>query len=113
MLGIVMACSGDSTSPAYDLNGQWLATQGGIQAALDLTQSGGMISGSAYWSLRTESYHGVIASGTYHPPNLTLIFVEGGGIRRFDGTVLDNGKAITGTLRMARFDDTLGFIKQP
>jgi hypothetical protein len=95
----IIACKGDTTAPVVPISGRWLAVLGGIQAELDLTQSGDALLGTAYWSLHTQSYHGVVRSGTYRPPTITLLFSAGDGLSRFDGTVI-NADAIQGTLRM-------------
>ena len=80
--------------PAASLSGRWAAEQDSVRLALDLSDSGGTVTG---WGTASPPARAVVVAGTHAGPAVTLTLTASDATFQFSGSLVGSD-ALTGTL---------------
>jgi len=80
--------------PAASLSGRWVAEQDSLRVTLDLSDSGGTVTG---WGMAGPPARGVVVAGTHSDPAVTLTLTASDVTFRFSGSLVGTD-ALAGTL---------------
>jgi hypothetical protein len=112
-LAALLGC-GETTAPAVDLSGTWLATQVEASTTVTLIQNGTAVTGSGtYWRFINPPSGTLTIRGTYSAPELTLTFrYDDGRTSEYTGVVRGAGTINGRETYQGGATDSLAFVRQ-